>query len=141
MEELQFIDQHNMVVMLSKIKGSEGFHEIIDFLKGSHIAIALTINPKIFVDQIQQFWINATISNEEGEQQIKYVVHGKPTVVTESKIHTHLHLEDAEGISSIPTETLFGELKNMGYEGSLSKFTSYKGLFSPQWKFLIHTIE
>ena len=29
----------------------------------------------------------------------------------------------------------------MGYGGSLDKFTFYKGLFSPQWKFLIHTIQ
>ena len=29
----------------------------------------------------------------------------------------------------------------MGYEGSLSKLTFYKGLFSPEWKFLIYTIQ
>ena len=69
------------------------------------------------------------------------MVHGKPITVTDSTIRTHLHLDDAQGISSIPTDTLFGVLKNMGYEGSLSKFTFYKGLFSPQWKFLIHTIQ
>ena len=29
----------------------------------------------------------------------------------------------------------------MGYEGKLNIFTFYKGLFSPQWKFLIHTVQ
>ena len=57
MAELQFIDQHNMVAILSKIKGLEEFHQIIDFLKASHISYALTVNPKIFVEQIQQFWV------------------------------------------------------------------------------------
>ena len=68
MEELQFIDQHNMVAMLSKIKGSEEFHQVIDFLRASHISYALTVNPKIFIDQIQQFWGNATVSEKDGEQ-------------------------------------------------------------------------
>ena len=132
MEELQFIDQHNMVAMLAKIKGSEGFHEIIDFLRSSHFAYALNVNPKIFVDHIQQLWTNAIISHEGGNEKIKSVVHGKPVVITETTIRNHLHLDDAKGISSIPSETLFGELKNMGYEGSVSKFTFYKALFSPQ---------
>ena len=135
MDELQFIDQHNMVAMLSKIKGSEGFHEIIDFLKDSHISYALTVNPKIYVEQIQQFWANATVSEEGGEQQIKSVVHGKPIGITESTIRTHLHLDDAEGTSSISSDTLFGELKNMGYDGSVGKFTFYKALFSPSGNF------
>jgi len=120
-----------MVAILSKIKGSEGFHDIIDFLRESHISYALTVNPKIFVEQIQQFLVNATVSEVEGEKQIKSTVHGKPIMITESIIRTHLHFDDTEGISSIPTETLFGELKNMGYEGSLSEFTFFKGLFSP----------
>ena len=130
MEELQFIDQHNMVAMLSKIKGSEEFHEIINVLRASLISYALTVNPKIFVDQIQQFWVNATLREEDAEQQIKSVVLGKPIVVIETTIRTHLHIDDAEGTSSIPSETLFGELKNMGYEGSLSKFIFYKGISS-----------
>ena len=67
MAELQFIDQHNMVAMLSKIKGSEEFHQIINFLRASHISYALTVNPKIFVEQIQQFWVNATVITEDGE--------------------------------------------------------------------------
>ena len=45
MAELQFIDHHNMLAMLSKVKESEGFHEVLDFLRSSHLAHALTVNP------------------------------------------------------------------------------------------------
>jgi len=124
-----------------KNQGFKGISSNHRLFIASHISYALTVNPKIFVDQIQQFWVNATVSEEDGEQQIKSMVHGKPIVVTKSTIRTHLHLNDGQGISSISTDTLFGELKNMGYEGSLSKFTFYKRLFSPHWKFLIHTIK
>ena len=115
MTQLQFIDQHNMVAMLLKVKESEGFHEILDFLRESHISYALTVKPKIFVEQIQQFWVNASMNEVEGDKQIKSIVYDKPIVITEATIRTHLHLNDAEGIFSIPNDTLFGELKNMGY--------------------------
>ena len=131
MAEVQFIDQHNIIAMLSKVKELDGFHEIMDFLRESHISSALTVKPIIFVEQIKQFWANESVYEVEGEKQIKSIVYGKPIVITEVTIHTHLHLNDAKGIFSIPNETLFGEIKNMGYEGPLNKFTFYKWLFSP----------
>ena len=88
MAELQFIDQHNMVAMLSKVKESEGFHEILDFLRKSDISYALTINPKIYVEQITQLWENATVHEVEGGKQIKSIVYGKSIVITEANIRT-----------------------------------------------------
>ena len=141
MAELQFIDHHNMLAMLSKVKESEGFHEILDFLRSSHLAHALTVNPRVYVDHIQQFWTNATIHGDEGNQTIRSLVHGRTIIISEALIRTHLQLADEEGIFSLPSETLFGGLHNMGYEGQLHKFTFFKALFPPQWKFLIHTIQ
>nr|GEX34957.1 hypothetical protein [Tanacetum cinerariifolium] len=37
MVNLEFCDIHNMVAYLKKIEGSEGFHQIVDFLNASHI--------------------------------------------------------------------------------------------------------
>ncbi|GKD71744.1 hypothetical protein Tco_1325834 [Tanacetum coccineum] len=45
-----------------------------------------------------------------------------------------------EGTECLPTATIFKELTRMGYEKLTLKLTFYKALFSPQWKFLIHTI-
>ncbi|GJS24822.1 hypothetical protein Tco_0453454 [Tanacetum coccineum] len=51
-----------------------------------------------------------------------------------------LQLEDAEGTDCLPNATIFEQLTHMGYEKLSQKLTFYKAYFSPQWKFLIHTI-
>ncbi|GKB85002.1 hypothetical protein Tco_0957274 [Tanacetum coccineum] len=61
-------------------------------------------------------------------------------IITESSIRSDLHLEDVGGTDCLPTATIFEELARMGYEKPSQKLTFYKAFFSPQWKFLIHTI-
>nr|GEX91153.1 hypothetical protein [Tanacetum cinerariifolium] len=51
-----------------------------------------------------------------------------------------LQLNDAEGTSCLPNAMFFEELARIGYEKPFEKLTFYKALFSPQWKFFIHTI-
>nr|GEW83367.1 hypothetical protein [Tanacetum cinerariifolium] len=46
----------------------------------------------------------------------------------------------AGSIDCLPNEEIFTVLSRMGYEKPSTKFTFYKAFFSPQWKFLIHTI-
>ncbi|GJT29218.1 hypothetical protein Tco_0909493 [Tanacetum coccineum] len=50
-----------MVAYLEKSEGSEGFHEIIDFLSVSHIHYALTASPTIYTSLIEQFWQTAAL--------------------------------------------------------------------------------
>nr|GEU40389.1 ribonuclease H-like domain-containing protein [Tanacetum cinerariifolium] len=52
----------------------------------------------------------------------------------------HLKLEDSDGISILPTTEIFEQLALMGYVSNSDKLTFQKGHFSPQWRFLIHTI-
>ncbi|GJV75444.1 putative ribonuclease H-like domain-containing protein, partial [Tanacetum coccineum] len=107
----KFAETHNVVAFLEKPKESDGFAEIIDFLK--------TVN---------------------GVRQIQALVDKKRVVVTESSIRRDLHLDDAEGTDCLPTATIFEELARMGYEKPSQKLTFYKAFFSPQWKYFIHTI-
>nr|GEX07570.1 ribonuclease H-like domain-containing protein [Tanacetum cinerariifolium] len=51
-----------------------------------------------------------------------------------------MRLDDAEGISCLTNVEIFEGLARMGYEKPSDKLTFYKAFFSPQWKFLIHTI-
>ena len=113
MAELQFVDHHNMIAMLSNVKESERFHEVLDFLRSSHISHALTVNPKIYVKHILQFWTNAIVHGDEGHQTIRCLVHGKTITISEALIRTHLQLADESGIISISSETLFGGLQNV----------------------------
>ncbi|GJS93383.1 hypothetical protein Tco_0800351 [Tanacetum coccineum] len=77
-----------------------------------HIKYALTENPPIYKSFIKHFWQTTSAST----------------------------LEDGEvGI----TATIDGQLKTlalMGYVSNTDKLTFQKGHFSPQWRFLIHTI-
>nr|GEV32701.1 hypothetical protein [Tanacetum cinerariifolium] len=63
-----------------------------------------------------------------------------PIIITEATIRDALQLDDAESIDCLPNEEIFTELSRMGYEKPSTKLTFYKAFFSPQWKFLIHTI-
>ncbi|GJU32075.1 putative ribonuclease H-like domain-containing protein [Tanacetum coccineum] len=61
-------------------------------------------------------------------------------VVSESSVRRDLHLNDEDGTACLTTNEFFENLALMGYEPASDKLTFYKGLFSPQWKYLIHTI-
>ncbi|KAI3745834.1 hypothetical protein L6452_08245 [Arctium lappa] len=140
MASMAFIDEHNEIAMLQKPKQAEGFHQIVEFLKSSHIAHALTISPTIFIEHQRQIWANATIVTENGVQMIKTRVCDKPLTVTEEVIRISLRLDDASGITSISNDELFSTLTRMGYGGPFGVFKFSKAKFSPQWRFFVHTL-
>nr|GEW06397.1 hypothetical protein [Tanacetum cinerariifolium] len=45
-----------MVAYLNTSDANKGFNQVIDFLNGSYIKYALTVNPTIYVTCIKQFW-------------------------------------------------------------------------------------
>ncbi|GJX78923.1 hypothetical protein Tco_0327072 [Tanacetum coccineum] len=115
MANLDFCDKHNMVAYLQKSEGSEGFHQIIDFLTTSHIRYALTESPTIYVSLIEQFWQNASASTlENGDMESTAIIDGKVKVIYEASIRRHLKLEDSDGISIFPTSEIFEQLALMG---------------------------
>ncbi|GKD53810.1 hypothetical protein Tco_1287197 [Tanacetum coccineum] len=113
MAALKFAETHNLVAFLEKPDESEGFEQIVDFLNAHTIKYALTL--QALVDR-------------------------KKVIITESTIRRDLQLEDADGMDCLPTATIFKELTRIGYENLSQKLTFYKAFFSPQWKYLIHTI-
>ncbi|GJU17229.1 hypothetical protein Tco_1145195 [Tanacetum coccineum] len=86
-----------MVAYLKKPEGSEGFHQIVDFLNASHIRYALTENPTIYVSLIKQFWQTATARTlNNGEIELTATIDGKVKTVT-------------EGSPRSPTQTLVAD--------------------------------
>ncbi|GJR94844.1 hypothetical protein Tco_0267018 [Tanacetum coccineum] len=77
---------------------------------------------------------------EDGDMGITAIIDGKVKVVFEASIRRHLKLEDSDGISTLSTAEIFKQLALMGYVSNSDSLTFQKGHFSPQWKFLIHTI-
>nr|GEZ68145.1 hypothetical protein [Tanacetum cinerariifolium] len=72
--------------------------------------------------------------------RLQALVDKKKVIITEATIREALRLDDAKSIDCLPNEEIFIELLRMGYEKPSTKLTFYKSFFSPQWKFLIHTI-
>ncbi|GJX25281.1 putative ribonuclease H-like domain-containing protein [Tanacetum coccineum] len=108
---MDFCDKHNMVAFLQKPTGSEEFHHIVDFL---------VVN--------------------DGEQHITVTVDGHTITITEASVRRHLQLADVDCISTLPNTKNCEQLTLMGYVSTDDKLTFQKGKFSPQWRFLIHTI-
>nr|GFA39284.1 hypothetical protein [Tanacetum cinerariifolium] len=112
-----FADTHNVVAILEKSDAADGFEQIIDFLGGSYIHYALTVNLHIYI-----------------------AFDRKKIVISEAVIREILQLDDADGVVCLPNEEIFVGLAQMGYEKPSTKLTFYKAFFSSQWKFLIHTL-
>ncbi|GJT10858.1 hypothetical protein Tco_0857900 [Tanacetum coccineum] len=128
-----------MVAFLDKSTGSAGFHQIIDFLNRSHICYALTKKPEVCVSFIKQFWRSAEASTDDhGEVKINATIDDHSLSITEGSLRRHLKLADQDGITSLPNSEIFEQLALMGYHTDSDKLTFQKGVFSPQWRFLIH---
>ncbi|GJV70091.1 hypothetical protein Tco_1485600 [Tanacetum coccineum] len=138
--ELMLVTQntHNMVTFLSKPTESEGFEQIV--VNAHPIKYVLTINPTIYISCIEQFWSTSMVKTINGEVQLHALVDGKKIIISEASVRRDLQLKDEEGIDCLPNSTIFEQLALMGYEKISQKLTFYKPFFSPQWKFLIHTI-
>nr|GEX95107.1 hypothetical protein [Tanacetum cinerariifolium] len=131
---------HLVLFRSSKSDASEGFDQIIDFINGSYIAYALTVNPTIYVSCIKYFWRIVAVKSSNDVTRLQALVDKKKVVVTEASIRDALHLDDADGVDCLPNEEIFNELARMVYERPTTKMTFYKAFFSSQWKFLIYTI-
>ncbi|GJS88079.1 hypothetical protein Tco_0770715 [Tanacetum coccineum] len=64
----------------------------------------------------------------------------EPVSISEASIRSDLLFDDANGIDSLPNQAIFDAIQLMGYEGDLTVLTFNKALFSPQWRFLFHTM-
>ncbi|GJZ18253.1 hypothetical protein Tco_0554376 [Tanacetum coccineum] len=130
-----------MVAFLEKSTGSDGFHQVIDFLTRSHICYALTKKPDVCVSFIKQFWRSAEVTTaDNGEVKITATIDGHSMTITEASLRRHLKLDDQDGVTSIPNSEIFEKLTLIGYHTDSDKLTFQKGAFSPQWRFLIHCI-
>nr|GFA36666.1 hypothetical protein [Tanacetum cinerariifolium] len=122
-----------MIIYLTKSNASEGFNQIINFLNGSSIKYALTVNPNIYVSCIKQFRTTVSVKKVNDVIRLQALVDKKKVVVTEATIKDALHLDDAEGVECLPNEEFYVELARMGYEKPSTKLAFYKAFFLRQW--------
>nr|GFA38098.1 hypothetical protein [Tanacetum cinerariifolium] len=123
-----FADTHNVVAILEKSDAAEGFEQIIDFLSGSYIHYALTVNLHIYVSCIKQFWNSVSVKRSGDVTRLQALVDKKKIVISEAVIREILQLNDAEGVVCLPNEEIFAGLAQIGLVrnvDSSSKFYMY----------------
>nr|GEW93928.1 hypothetical protein [Tanacetum cinerariifolium] len=99
----------------------------------------LSVSPMIYTSCIKQFWTSAKVKTVNKDVRLQALLDGKEVIINEASIRRDLRLDDVEGTACLPDAAIFEEMERMGYEKPSQKLTFYKVLFSPQWKFLIHT--
>ncbi|GJS72401.1 hypothetical protein Tco_0705242 [Tanacetum coccineum] len=139
MAALESCPKHNMVVYLEKTEQNTQFHEIVDFLTRSSIYYSLNVSHTVSTSLIEQFWNTATSKIVNNVSYIKAKVDGKAVSISEASIRRDLLFNDEDGIGCTNSK-IYENLQLMRYEGDLTILTFQKALFSPQWKYLIHTL-
>nr|GEV80808.1 putative ribonuclease H-like domain-containing protein [Tanacetum cinerariifolium] len=101
---------------------------------------ALTTNPTIYASVVRQFWGSALeVSLPDGARGLVATIDGTTYTVTKASIRSALQLDDLNAIDTMTNEKIFAKLRDIGYTTE-GKLTFFKNKFSPQWKFLIHTL-
>nr|GFC56218.1 hypothetical protein [Tanacetum cinerariifolium] len=101
-----FAKSHNMVAILEKSDAAGGFEQIIDFLSGSYIHHALTMNPHVYISCIKQF-SNTTVVKRSGDvTRLQALVDKKRIVISDEVVREILQLNDAEGVVCLPNEEI-----------------------------------
>ncbi|GJS46317.1 putative ribonuclease H-like domain-containing protein [Tanacetum coccineum] len=80
---------------------SDGFAEIIDFLKASSVYYALTVNPIIYTSCIEHFLAATKVQMVNGVRQLQALVDKKRVFITESSIRSDLHLDGEEADNQV----------------------------------------
>ncbi|GJX21611.1 synaptobrevin, longin-like domain protein [Tanacetum coccineum] len=141
MAVLKYREEHNKVGYMEKPKGSDDYHQVLDFLRGSHFRYALTHDPIIFDSLVKQFWSTASLRAPElGSPAILATIDRTPYTITEDTVRRQLQLGDDGGIDDLPIADIYLGMDNLGYPTE-GKLTFHKNKFSPQWRFLVHTIQ
>nr|GFA52335.1 hypothetical protein [Tanacetum cinerariifolium] len=96
-DEFRLNAAHLLKFLLSGKYAAEGFEQIIDFLSGSYINHALTVNPHVFISCIKQFWNIAMVKRSGDITRLQALVDKKRIVITEEVVREILQLNDAEG--------------------------------------------
>ncbi|GKE83571.1 hypothetical protein Tco_1557313 [Tanacetum coccineum] len=80
------------------------------------------------------------LEKTEKNAQFHSKVAGKAVSISKASIRRDLLFNDVDGIGCLTNSEIYANLQLMGYEGDLTILTFQKALFSPQWKYLIHTL-
>nr|GEZ78906.1 hypothetical protein [Tanacetum cinerariifolium] len=103
-----------MVAILEKSVAAVGFEQIIDFLSGSYINHALTVNPYVYISCIKQFWNTAVVKRSGDVTRLQALVNKKRIVITEETNIADLSKHTTRYISPVLTHKVFANMRRVG---------------------------
>ncbi|GJY43279.1 hypothetical protein Tco_0431492 [Tanacetum coccineum] len=140
MATIRTCNKHNMIACMERTEHNADFHQIIDYISGCSINYSLLVDPDLIGSWLQQFWATASLRSIDDVPHIKAKVAGKRILISKATIRADLQFNDDDGIECFPKQVIWDSLRDIGYEGNLAQLTFSKPLFSPQWKYLVHTL-
>ena len=100
----------------------------------------ITCPPVIYDSLVRQFWATAEERNLEGRpHEIVATVDGQEYIITESSVWASLQLHDEGGLLKFNEKETLAGMVAIHYPTD-GTFTFLKNKFTPQWRFLIHTL-
>nr|GEU37837.1 hypothetical protein [Tanacetum cinerariifolium] len=108
---LTFAEIQNMIAYLSKSDASEGFNQTTNFLNGSSIKYALTLNPNIYLSCIKQFWTSVAVKKVNDVMRLQAQVDKKKVVITKATLRDALCLDDVKGRKFNFSKYIFDSLR------------------------------
>ncbi|GJT81900.1 hypothetical protein Tco_1056242 [Tanacetum coccineum] len=133
-------NKHNMIACVEKTERNTDFHGVIDFLTRCNVNYVLLVSPDVIQQWVQQFWSTAKVRMINEVAHIKAKVAGNKILVSEALVRIDLMFNDEDGTDCFDNPVIWDTLRDIGYEGSLTLLSFSKPLFSPQWKYLVHTL-
>nr|GEX55148.1 uncharacterized mitochondrial protein AtMg00810-like [Tanacetum cinerariifolium] len=82
-DRLELMELMFFLLQKSKSDAAKGFEQIIDFLSGSYIHYALTVNPHIYISCIKQFWNTTSVKRSGDVTRLQALVDKKKIVFSE----------------------------------------------------------
>ncbi|GKE31309.1 hypothetical protein Tco_1450631 [Tanacetum coccineum] len=92
---------------------------------------------------VRQFWATASeVSLPDGTVGIEATIDGHAHTITKASIRSSLRLNDQGATVCLPTDDIYSGLAAIGYvpDQGVWRLCFFKNKFSPQWKFLVHTL-
>nr|GEZ37983.1 hypothetical protein [Tanacetum cinerariifolium] len=121
-----FADAHNMVTILEKSDVAEGFKQIIDFLSGSYIHYALTVNPHIYVFQ-WKFLIHTLLQSLNAKRTSWNEF---STAMASANQIGDLSTHTTRYISPALTQKVFGNMRRVGKGFSRVETPLFEGMLA-----------
>ncbi|GJR49113.1 putative ribonuclease H-like domain-containing protein [Tanacetum coccineum] len=106
-----------LVGYLLKPNGSDDYHPMLDFLRGTSLRYAISHDPFIYDSLVKQFWRTASLRHAElGPPAIVATIDGAQYTISEASVRSNLQLADEGGLSNLPDPEIYVGLTHIGYQ-------------------------